>query len=195
MKNLKTFKIVAVFALSIIISFSFSIVQSNIEIGDLAPSFQANNQNGELWNSSDYYGKGFVVVYFYPAALTGGCTKQACSYRDFESRLNDLDVEVVGVSGDAVKNLKIFEKEHQLNFTLLSDISGDIAVKFGVPTVAGGTIEKEISSGKISLSRSITTKRWTFIIDKNSKIVYKDMAVNAAEDSKKVIDFIKKSTD
>jgi len=193
MKNIKTFKVITVFVLSIIISFAFSTFQPNIEIGDLAPAFMANNQNGELWNSSDYYGKGFVVVYFYPAALTGGCTKQACSYRDFESTLNDLDVEVVGVSGDAVKNLKIFEKEHQLNFTLVSDISGEIAAKFGVPTLVGGTIEKELTSGKISLTRSVTTKRWTFIIDKNSKIVYKDMAVNAAEDSKKVIDFIMKS--
>ncbi len=193
MKNMNTFKITIVLALSILSFFSFSIIQSNIEIGDSAPSFMANNQNGELWNSNDYYGKGFVVVYFYPAALTGGCTKQACSYRDFESTLNELDVEVVGVSGDAVKNLKVFEKEHQLNFTLLSDISGEIAAKFGVPTVAGGTIEKEISIGKVSLSRALTTKRWTFIIDKNSKVVYKDMSVNAAEDSKKVIDFIKKN--
>ncbi len=193
MKRTKNLKITLLTAFIILISFAFTSIKPTIEIGDPAPSFMANNQNGELWNSSDYYGKGFIVVYFYPAALTGGCTKQACSYRDFESSLNELDVEVVGISGDAVKNLKIFEKEHQLNFTLLSDITGEIAKKFGVPTVSGGVIDKEISSGKISLARSLTTKRWTFIIDKNHKIVYKDMAVNASEDSKKVIEFIKES--
>ncbi|RLD64444.1 MAG: peroxiredoxin [Bacteroidetes bacterium] len=193
MKRTKNFKITLLTAFIILISFAFTLINPTIEIGDPAPPFMANDQNGELWNSSDYYGKGFVIVYFYPAALTGGCTKQACNYRDFESSLNELDVEVVGVSGDAVKNLKIFEKEYQLNFTLLSDITGEIANKFGVPTVSGGVIDKEISSGKISLARSLTTKRWTFIIDKNNKIVYKDMAVNASEDSKKVIEFIKQS--
>ena len=193
MKKIKILRIILLSVFIALITFAFTAVQPTIEIGDPAPSFMANDQNGELWNSADYYGKGFVVVYFYPAALTGGCTKQACSYRDFESTLNELDVEVVGVSGDAVKNLKVFEKEHQLNFTLLSDITGEIATKFGVPTVGGGTIEKEISSGKISLVRSLTTKRWTFIIDRNNKIVYKDMAVNASEDSKKVIEFIKDS--
>lgn len=180
-------------AITAILFLSFTINKPNIEIGDDAPIFMANDQNGELWNASEHYGKGYVIVYFYPAALTGGCTKQACSYRDFESTLNGLDVEVVGVSGDAVKNLKVFEQEHQLNFKLLSDVSGEIAKKFGVPTLAGGVIDKEISTGKISLSRSLTIKRWTFIIDKNSKVVYKDMAVNAAEDAQKVTDFIKKN--
>ncbi len=193
MKNIKSLKI-ALLAISIItVSFAFAQTKPVVEIGDSAPSFMANNQNGELWNSADYYGKAFVVVYFYPAALTSGCTKQACNYRDFESILNELDIEVVGISGDAVKNLKVFEKEHKLNFTLLSDITGEISSKFGVPTVSGGIIEKEISIGKIILNRSLTPKRWTFIIDKNSKVVYKDMAVNAAKDGKKVIDFIKKS--
>ena len=110
MKKIKPLKIILLSAFIILISFAFTVVKPTIEIGDPAPSFMANDQNGELWNSADYYGKGFVVVYFYPAALTGGCTKQACSYRDFESTLNELDVEVVGVSGDAVKNLKVFEK-------------------------------------------------------------------------------------
>lgn len=188
MKHIYSLLIVAIFTLS------FTINKPMIEVGDNAPLFMANDQNGELWDASKHYGKGFVVLYFYPAALTGGCTKQACSYRDFESTLNGLDVEVVGVSGDAVRNLKVFEQENQLNFKLLSDVSGEIARKFGVPTLAGGIIDKETSSGKISLSRALTTKRWTFIIDKNNKIVYKDMAVSASEDAKKVTDFIKKNT-
>lgn len=164
---------------------------SQINKGDTAPSFVANDQNGTLWKSDDYYGKKYLVVYFYPAAMTSGCTKQACSYRDTEKELKDLDVEVVGVSGDDVESLKTFEKEHQLNFTLLSDVQGVIAGKFGVPTSNGGSIYKETSSGKVELTRGITAKRWTFVIDKNRKVVYIDKGVNPDEDSKNVLNFIK----
>ncbi len=177
-----------VLAFALIFSLSLN---AQINKGDLAPVFAANNQNGELWKSNDYYGKKYLVVYFYPAAMTFGCTKQACSYRDIEKELKDLGVEVVGVSGDAVKNLKIFEQEHHLNFTLLSDIQGVIAHKFGVPVSEGGTINKETAKGKVELPRAVTTKRWTFIIDKNRKVIYIDKGVNPMNDSKNVIDFIK----
>ncbi len=176
--------------LAFVLTFSLG-MYAQVNKGDLAPDFAANNQNGELWTSKDYYGKKYLVVYFYPAAMTSGCTKQACSYRDIEKELKDLGVEVVGISGDAVKNLKIFEQEHHLNFTLLSDIQGVIAHKFGVPVSDGGTINKETAKGKVELPRAVTTKRWTFIIDKNRKVIYIDKGVNPMNDSKNVIDFIK----
>ena len=74
----------------------------------MAPVFNANDQDGELWNIADFKDKRYIVAYFYPAALTSGCTKQACSYRDNKSKLNEIDVEIVGISADPVKNLKIF---------------------------------------------------------------------------------------
>ena len=136
--------------------------------------------------------KKFIVIYFYPAALTSGCTKQACSYRDNQSKLQEIDAEVVGISADPVKNLKIFGSMYHLNFTLLSDANGDIAKMFGVPASDGGSITREVDGEEMELQRSQSIKRWTFIIDKSGKIVYKDTDVSAQEDSEKVIKFLEK---
>ena len=162
-----------------------------LNIGDEVPVFNANTQNGELWSSANFKNKKYVVVYFYPAALTSGCTKQACSYRDNKPSLDDIDVEVVGISGDPVNNLKIFGDMYRLNFILLSDVNGDIARIFGVPVGEGGSITREVNGEERKLERSRTIKRWTFVIDKAGKIVYKDTDVSAQEDSDKVIDFLK----
>lgn len=164
----------------------------NLNVGSQVPLFSANDQNGELWRLEDYIGKKMIVIYFYPAALTGGCTKQACGYRDYHSKLTELGVEVIGISADPVKNLKIFEKMHNLNFTLLSDVDGDIAKMFGVPLGKGGSITREVDGQEISLDRSLTISRWTFVIDLDGKVVWKDSDVDAASDSKKVFDFLAK---
>ncbi len=163
-----------------------------LNIGDAVPGFVANNQDGELWQSDNFIGKKNVVVYFYPGALTGGCTKQACSYRDNKSKFDDFDVEVIGISADPVKNLKIFGNMYNLNFTLLSDVSGNIAEIFGVPTGGGASITREVEGKEMDLIRPSSISRWTFIIDKSGKIVYKDTEVTAKEDSDKVIEFLNK---
>ena len=147
---------------------------------------------GKLWKSTDVVGKAYLVVYFYPAAMTGGCTKQACAFRDDKQALLDAGAQVVGISGDKVKNLKYFQQVHNLNFTLLSDADGSIAKKFGVPTRKGGSIKRTIDGKEVTLIRDITASRWTFIIDKAGKIVFKETKVNAANDSKAVLDFLKK---
>ncbi len=163
-----------------------------LNIGDRAPEFVLNNQDGELWNIKTYLGKKNIVVYFYPAAMTGGCTKQACSYRDAKSDLEGQDIMVVGISSDAVKNLKAFQQENQLNFNLLSDASGEVAKKFGVPLGDGSIIMKKIGEDEISLERSYTPNRWTFVIDKQGKIAYKDTDVNAADDGNTILEFFAK---
>lgn len=162
-----------------------------LNVGDKAPNFYANDDNGELWELEKHLGKNYVVVYFYPAALTGGCTKQACSYRDNKDILSKMNVNVVGISGDPVNNLKMFKEVHDLNFSLLSDVSGEIAKKFGVPLKDGGKIKKTIEGTIFSLGRSYTEARWTFIIGKNGNVIYKDTEVNAENDSKNVMDFLK----
>jgi peroxiredoxin Q/BCP len=164
---------------------------AGLNVGDQVPDFVLNNQDGELWRLADFLGKNNIVVYFYPAAMTGGCTKQACSYRDARAELEKKDILVVGISSDAVKNLKVFQKANQLNFNLLSDASGEVARKFGVPTREGGSIVREVEEKDVSLYRSFTPSRWTFIIDKEGKIAYKDVDVDAADDSKNVLDFFK----
>ncbi|HMA62821.1 MAG TPA: peroxiredoxin [bacterium] len=175
--------------------FLFSCNQSKsegFEVGQKAPQFSAQNQDGEIWNSSSLAGKMNMVVYFYPAAMTGGCTKQACSYRDISSELKKYDARVIGISGDNVENLKIFQQENRLNFTLLSDPQGKIATKFGVPINQGGEIERKVDGELVKLKRGSTINRWTFVIDKKGNIVYKDTSVNVLKDSENVIDVLKK---
>ncbi|MGV6845991.1 MAG: peroxiredoxin [Lutibacter sp.] len=154
-------------------------------------SFSAMNDQGKTWKSSDIKSP-FLVVYFYPAAMTYGCTKQACSYRDDIDALKKLGATVVGISGDDVSNLKNFKKVYHLNFTLLSDSSGKLAKLFGVPTKKGGDISKTIKGENYFLHRNITASRWTFILNNKREIIYKNEEVNAEEDSKTIKEILMK---
>ncbi len=183
---------VQIFAFAIFIFTSFCIPeQQGLSLGDDAPAFKAFTDDGSTWDIQDFLGKKYIVVYFYPAAMTGGCTKQACSYRDHRDDLLAAGIEVVGVSGDRVENLRLFKQAENLNFTLLSDEKGDIARAFGVPVGDGGTIKRTIADAEYELVRDITTRRWTFIIGKNSKIIYINDSVNAENDTQEVLNFIK----
>lgn len=165
-----------------------------LEVGSPAPQFTSKDDTGADWKSADHFGKKIVVVYFYPADLTGGCTKQACGFRDDMAKLQGEGVEVVGVSGDSVANHQIFKKDRNLNFALLADESGDVAKAFGVPVKIGVKVAKvKTSDGQeISLTRSATADRWTFIIGKDGKIAYKNTKVAAAEDSKAIAEAVAK---
>jgi thioredoxin-dependent peroxiredoxin len=165
--------------------------QSGLEIGDKVPDFKATADDGSTWQLKENVGDKYLVVYFYPAAMTGGCTAQACAYRDLSSDLESQNAKVVGVSGDKVEGLKFFKQAHNLNFTLLSDESGEIARKFGVPTRDGGTFKSEFGGQQFELERGITTSRWTYIIDKNGEVVYKNDEVDAKKDTEEVLSFLK----
>jgi peroxiredoxin Q/BCP len=180
--------------LTVILMTSSNLFAQELNVGDRAPIFKTLADDGTNWNVKDYIGEKYIVVYFYPAAMTGGCTKQACAYRDFKNDIESADALVVGVSGDNVEGLKIFKKAHNLNFTLLSDESGEVAKKFGVPTRDGGTITKEYDGKSYDLFRGTTASRWTFIIDKKGKIVYKNDKVNATNDTQEVLNFIKSNS-
>jgi peroxiredoxin Q/BCP len=170
---------------------SFGLTFSQVTLGEKVPNFKAVDQDGSEWvlkkqlKSADY-----LVIYFYPAAFTGGCTKQACSYRDQKGELAEVGAQVVGVSGDKPETLELFALEHQLNFTLLSDESGAIATLFDVPQNKGGTINREIKGKSLDLTRGTSIRRWTFILDRKGNLIYKDTEVNAAEDSNKVVEFL-----
>src|SRR5690606_13864045 len=114
----------------------------SLEVGDMAPDFSGLADNGEIWNSKEQRNGKILVVYFYPAAMTAGCTTQACLFRDNRTKLLEMGAEVVGVSGDRVANLKAFKGTNRLNFPLLSDTAGVIARAFGVPTREGGSITR-----------------------------------------------------
>lgn len=98
----------------------------SLKPGDKAPEFSLLDQNGEKVALKDFRGQN-VVVYFYPKALTPGCTVQACGLRDAERELKKLNVVVLGISPDPVKKLKNFEDKKDLNFTLLSDEDHKVA--------------------------------------------------------------------
>ncbi len=158
-----------------------------LKVGEKAPAFSALDDSGAEWKSSDHIGKKTIVVYFYPANMTGGCTKQACKFRDDLSKLTELDIEVVGVSGDDVASHKLFKKAHQLNFTLLADTEGNVAKAFGVPSTPGEkTLTFKVDGKDEQFTRHVTTKRWTFIIGKDGKLAYINQNVNAEKDSENV---------
>ncbi len=165
-----------------------------LKVGDTAPEFEAIADNGEVWRSSEARDGKFLVVYFYPAAMTGGCTTQACLFRDNRSKLLDMGAEVVGVSGDRISNLRAFKGANRLNFPLLSDTAGSIAAAFGVPVGDGGTITRDVDGEEITLTRDVTTSRWTFIIGEDGKIVYKGVDVDPEGDTAAVIAAIERLT-
>lgn len=101
------------------------------KIGNLAPAFTLNDQDGKAHSLKEYRGK-TVLVYFYPKAMTPGCTVQACGLRDSAKALAKQDIVVLGISTDPVAKLKKFEQKEKLNFTLLSDEDHAVAGKYGV---------------------------------------------------------------
>ncbi|MCC9599611.1 peroxiredoxin [Stieleria sp. JC731] len=178
---------------TLLLTFTCSLTASAVDIGDKAPKFKAKADSGEMWKSEDHVGKKILVVYFYPADMTGGCTKQACGYRDKMKDFTDAGVEVIGVSGDTVENHKIFKDVHDLNFTLLADTEGKVAEAFGVPVTLGDkAVTKLIGNIEKELVRKATAKRWTFVIDLDGNIAYKDSEVKAAQDPEKITAVIAK---
>jgi len=179
------------FVLLSLITFSANLSFSQVELGERVPNFSAPDQIGSIWSlDKNLKSTEYLVIYFYPAAFTGGCTKQACSYRDQKGELMAVGARVVGISGDKPETLRLFALENQLNFTLLSDESGEIATLLGVPHKEGATINREIEGKALDLVRGTTIQRWTFILDEKGTLIYKDSEVNAAEDSGRVIKFL-----
>lgn len=104
--------------------------QKRLEIGDQAPAFTLPNDSGETTSLSDYQGKR-VLVYFYPRANTPGCATEACDFRDSLTQLNDLGIEVVGISPDTVDKLVAFREKNNLTFPLLADPDKNVLKEWG----------------------------------------------------------------
>ena len=176
-----------------LVAIGWTVVAAELVAGNPAPAFSALDQDGKPWALKKHLGAKHIVVYFYPAAMTGGCTKQACSYRDYIKDSDEPDFIVVGVSGDSPENLRVFKKAEKLNFTLLSDADGAIAKAFGVPFQTGEkTITRTVDDKEVELKRVATIKRWTFVIDPQGKIVYRDNQVKATEDLANILKFLGK---
>ncbi|MFE7724096.1 thioredoxin-dependent thiol peroxidase [Nocardia rhizosphaerihabitans] len=126
--------------------------------GDTAPDFTLPDADGKDVSLSDYRGRK-VIVYFYPAASTPGCTKQACDFRDNLAELGGAGLDVIGISPDKPAKLAKFRDAEGLNFPLLSDPERDVLKEwgaFGEKTMYGKTVTGVIRS--------------TFLVDEQGKI-------------------------
>lgn len=151
-------------------------MSARLEPGQKAPSFSLPNQNGTELSLALFTGKK-VILYFYPAAMTPGCTKQACDFRDNLESLTAAGYVVLGVSKDAPEKLKKFEEKDSLNFHLLSDPSLAVHQEygaFGEKSMYGKTVQGVIRS--------------TFVIDEQGNIelaLYNVKATGHVESLKK----------
>ncbi len=108
-----------------------------IQVGDRAPDFELTAADGRKVKLSDFRGKKNVVLYFYPASETPGCTIQACAFRDAYSIFQELGAEVIGISGDPLERQQGFQKNHQLPFLVLSDPGNKVRQQYGASSLFG----------------------------------------------------------
>jgi len=129
------------------------------KIGNLAPAFSTVDQNGSKVSLKDFRGKKNIVLYFYPKAMTPGCTVQACGIRDSNKQFDKLNTLVLGISPDAPGRLVRFIEKQNLNFDLLSDEDHSIAEKYGVWGLK-----------KLAGREYMGVKRMTFIIGDDGRL-------------------------
>ncbi len=150
-------------------------------IGSPAPDFTLQNQGGINMSLSDFKGRN-VILYFYPKAMTPGCTVQACGLRDSQAALAKLDAVVLAVSPDPVKRLQKFVERDKLNFTLLSDIDHAVAETYG-----SWGLKKFMGREYMGVLRN------TFIIDKKGILRHIDDKVQTKTHHDDVISWLQEN--
>ncbi|MFJ4651168.1 thioredoxin-dependent thiol peroxidase [Nocardia sp. NPDC088792] len=126
--------------------------------GDTAPAFTLPDADGKEVSLADYRGRK-VIVYFYPAASTPGCTKEACDFRDNLAELNGAGIDVIGISPDKQAKLAKFRDTEQLTFPLLGDPDKDVLTAYGA------------FGEKMMYGKKVTgVIRSTFLIDEQGKV-------------------------
>ncbi|KXP11888.1 thioredoxin-dependent thiol peroxidase [Tsukamurella pseudospumae] len=131
---------------------------ARLQPGDPAPSFTLPDQDGNPVSLADYRGRR-VVLYFYPAAMTPGCTKQACDFRDNLADFGDAGLAVLGISPDKPEKLKKFVERDGLTFPLLSDPDKQVLTEYGA------------FGEKMMYGKTVTgVIRSTFVIDAEGNI-------------------------
>jgi thioredoxin-dependent peroxiredoxin len=131
---------------------------AKVDVGDAAPDFELAGTGERTYRLSDYRGK-WVILAFYPGDFTPVCTRQFCSYRDGNDRLDQLGVEVLGISPQSVDSHDRFVAEHELTVPLLADDEREAIQAYGVAAV-GGLVRRSI-----------------FIIDPSGVVRYRHLAL------------------
>ena len=145
-----------------------------LEVGAKAPAFSLPDADGNTVKLSDFKGRK-VIVYFYPAASTPGCTKQACDFRDSLAELNGAGLDVIGISPDKPEKLAKFRDTEGLTFPLLSDPDREVLTAwgaFGEKSMYGKTVQGVIRS--------------TFVIDEKGNVEVAQYNVKAAHTATKI---------
>ncbi|QMU56297.1 MAG: redoxin domain-containing protein [Candidatus Mycalebacterium zealandia] len=127
-------------------------MSDKLKIGDSAPLFEAETYGGEKVSLTDVIAGGGVALCFYPRDNTPGCTREACSLRDTESRIAKKGITVLGISTDSVKSHEGFRDRQKLNYTLISDKDRKIINAYGV------------------VSPSNSARRVSFLVDREGKV-------------------------
>ncbi len=126
-----------------------------MHIGDLAPDFKLPDQEGHERTLSTMLLNGPVVLFFYPAAMTKGCTKESCHFRDLASEFSALGGQRLGISMDSVDKQAEFTTKNSLDYPLLADVTGAVAKEYGV--------KRGLDLLKV--------KRSTFVIGQDQRVV------------------------
>ena len=168
-----------------IIAFLFAALVSwasakQLDVGDAAPAVTGQSETGTPVDlASIYKQQKYTLVYFYPKAFTGGCTKQGCSLRDANVTLTQKGVAIIGVSTDDVETQKKFKEENHFPFTLVADPDKKVIDAFGVPTMQNQKLNKDLAS------------RQAYLI-KDGKIVYADHKGATTTQADEILAFINK---
>lgn len=125
-----------------------------MNVGDHVPDFQAVTQQGERVKLSDYLAKGPVVLFFYPRAMTRGCTAESCHFRDLAREFAEVGATRLGISADGIERQAKFAEKNDLDYPLLSDPDRSIARSFGVKRPG-----------------PLMNKRATFVIDTEGQVI------------------------
>jgi peroxiredoxin Q/BCP len=141
-------------------------ISTALEVGDKAPDFTLQASDGNTYSLSDFVGKQPVVVAFFPAAFTGGCTIQCKAIRDSSDEIKSFDVTYFMASVDAVEKNTEFAKEYDLDFPVLADPEKTMTEAFGV------------------LGASGFANRWTYYIDAQGVVVQIDKSTNPSSAGK-----------
>jgi len=129
--------------------------------GDLVPDFTLLDQKGQERSLREFTENGPVVVFFYPSAMTQGCTAESCRFRDLAAEFEEVGAQRIGISADDVERQREFSELHGFDYPLLSDPDGVVAALFGVRRRIG-------LPGALAALR---TRRWTFVIGGDNRVL------------------------
>lgn len=130
-----------------------------MDAGDVVPDFELPDQTGAMRRLSDLLATGPVALFFYPAAMTSGCTKEACHFRDLAAEFVAAGVQRIGISRDSVDKQRQFADRYNFDYPLLADTDGTVAKIFGV------------QRGRIGTTLGAPVKRQTFAIGADGRLI------------------------